>query len=92
MLYLVSYKTKEIIRDDNGNPVLSKTNHSPEISEAVKKYGPVWCDLVPWQNTSNLTYHAKLTKQDLDWINSITEIKQTPKPISDTGNGLFDFM
>lgn len=95
MFYLVSYKTKQIIRDEKGRPVISFLNVGPEISAAVKQYGAVWGEPVYQKAAAALTVHAKLTEEDMEYISSIPTPTQPivvrQKEPEMAGN-LFDFM
>ena len=94
MFYLVTHKTNQIIRDDNGKPIITELNDSPEISAAIKKHGALWLETVPWKNTSSLRVHAELTSEDIEWLQA--QDKQIPihtiNTVSKEAGGLFDFM
>lgn len=92
MFYLVTYKTNEIIRDDSGRPIITKSNDNQEISAAIKQYGALWVEPIPCENFASLTVpvHAKLTEEDLEWLNIAKPETVIPK-IKQNG-GLFDFM
>ena len=42
MMFFVSSKTNEVIRDDNGKVIYANLNTDPICSDVIKKHGSVW--------------------------------------------------
>lgn len=94
MFYMISYTTKQILRDENGKPLLSRLNDSPEISDALKKHGPLWLEFINTKSYS-IPPKAALTQEDLLYIQTICPVTpQQPEvaSVDNSSGGLFDFM